>query len=101
MSSSCLFDKLTFNSQSDIIMKIKNGDDTMKLGLRRGTVSVEPHNREWEINANNIIAKLNNILCGTITDAQHIGSTAVKHIYAKPIIDIIIGVSDFDKLLAM
>ena len=73
----------------------------MALGLRRGEVAVEPHNSEWEISAMQTIAVLKEILKGIVIDAQHIGSTSVKDICAKPIIDIVVGVSDFNKILAM
>ena len=72
----------------------------MRLGLRRGTVSVEAHNREWETIAAKTIAELKLILQEVLIDAQHVGSTSIKGICAKPIIDIVVGVSDFDKLLS-
>ena len=71
----------------------------MELGLRRGTVSVEAHNEEWETSAAETIAELSSILRGVLIDAQHVGSTAVRGICAKPILDIAVGVSDFDALL--
>ncbi|MBO4872107.1 MAG: GrpB family protein, partial [Lachnospiraceae bacterium] len=71
----------------------------MKLGLRRGTVALEPHSREWETAAQETIAKLKEILPGTLTDAQHVGSTAVRGLCAKPIIDLAVAVTDFDTLL--
>ena len=73
----------------------------MRLGLRRGTVFVEPHDNEWEVIAAETISKLHSILQDVLVDAQHIGSTAIKGICAKPIIDIVAGVSDFDVLLSM
>lgn len=36
-----------------------------------------------------------------LLDAQHIGSTSVPAIWAKPIIDIVIGVRDFTALIGM
>ena len=72
----------------------------MSLGLRRGTVSVEPHNSEWEVIAAETISRLHSVLQDVLVDAQHIGSTAVKDICAKPIIDIVVGVSDFDALMS-
>ena len=72
----------------------------MSLGLRRGTVFVEPHNTEWEVNAAETISKLRSILQDVLVDAQHIGSTAIKEICAKPIIDIVAGVFDFDALMS-
>ena len=72
----------------------------MGLGLRRGTVSVEAHDREWETIAAKTIDELRSILQDVLIDAQHIGSTSIRGICAKPIIDIVIGVSDFDKLLS-
>ena len=72
----------------------------MILGLRRGTVLVEPHNTEWEVIAAETISKLHSVLQDVLVDAQHIGSTAIKSICAKPIIDIVAGVSGFDELLS-
>lgn len=50
----------------------------MSIGLRIGTVAVEPHRIEWEIAAQDIIDKLKNVLKDDIVDAQHIGSTSAR-----------------------
>ena len=71
----------------------------MSLGLRIGTVSVEPHSVEWEIAAKETIDKLKNILKEDAVDVQHIGSTSIKCICAKPIFDIVVGVNSFDKIM--
>ena len=71
----------------------------MSIGLQRGKVKLEPHSKEWGISAQEIIIKLREILRNDIVDAQHIGSTAIKCISAKPIIDIVVGVESFDKIL--
>ncbi len=63
----------------------------MPIGLKRGTVSVQPHEYEWEIAAEQIINKLKGILRDDVIDVQHIGSTSIKNICAKPIIDIVVG----------
>ena len=73
----------------------------MKLGLRRGTVAVEPHDRQWEVAAQQTISKLREILGDTAVDIQHIGSTSIKNICAKPIIDIVVGVRDFRDILEL
>ena len=73
----------------------------MKLGLRRGTVAVEPHNSQWEAAAQQTIAKLRVILGTAAVDIQHIGSTAIQSICAKPIIDIVVGVHSFNDILGM
>lgn len=71
----------------------------MSIGLKRGEVAVENHQIEWEISAKNIIDLLKNTLKDDIVDAQHIGSTSIKSICAKPIIDIVVGVNDFNDIL--
>ena len=71
----------------------------MSIGLARGTVALELHNVHWELSANNLVEKIKDILKEDIIDAQHIGSTSILHIYAKPIIDIVVGVSDFEKIM--
>ena len=69
------------------------------LGLKRGTVALFPHETEWEAEARRTAEKLNTILGGIAVDIQHVGSTAVKSICAKPIIDIAVGVKSFDEVM--
>lgn len=71
----------------------------MSIGLQRGCVSLEPHSIEWETSAGEMIETLKNILKNDLVDAQHIGSTSIKCIQAKPVIDIAVGVSSFEKLM--
>lgn len=73
-------------------------DKDMAVGLVRGTVAVEPHNELWELLAKETISVIKEVLKEDLIDAQHIGSTSIKGICAKPIIDIAVGVSSFDKI---
>lgn len=68
----------------------------MTIGLNKNTVKLLPHQREWEINAAETITLLKTILDGVYFDIQHIGSTSIKHIHAKPIIDIAVGVNEIE-----
>ena len=70
----------------------------MPIGLKRGTVSVREHQTEWEYSAREMIKILKETAKNDIIDAQHIGSTAVKTVCAKPIIDIVAGVNDFNNM---
>lgn len=71
----------------------------MSLGLKRGTVQLEPHNKQWEEIAVQTMESLKAILGEDAIDIQHIGSTAIPAIKAKPIIDIVVGVEDFKRVL--
>lgn len=71
------------------------------LGLRRGTVALYPHEAAWEAEAARTIAALRSILDGAAGDMQHVGSTAIRSIMAKPIVDIAVAVDDFDRVLAL
>ena len=73
----------------------------MSIGLLRGTVVVERHNPEWEIIAKDTIEKLKSVLQDVAIDIEHVGSTSIKDIVAKPIIDIVIGVKAFEDILKM
>jgi len=73
----------------------------MQLGLKRGEVSVEEHNPEWEAFAKKIINDLKEILSDHAVDIQHVGSTAIKNICAKPIIDLAVATLDFNPILSM
>lgn len=61
-------------------------------GLKRGTVSLSPHDPDWARQAGEAIDVLWEVFGGTAVDIQHIGSTAINGIQAKPIIDIAVGV---------
>lgn len=62
------------------------------IGLRRGIVKLTPHHKHWassfEREKKRILARLGDI----IIDIQHVGSTAIPGIHAKPIIDMSAGV---------
>lgn len=73
----------------------------MMIGLKRGTVALFDHEKEWEIEAQNTISRLKNILGDVAKDIQHIGSTSILSIKAKPIIDIVVAVDDFNEFLAL
>ena len=63
------------------------------LGLKRGEVTLLPHNEEWRTEAERLMRILEKVLGSTACDIRHVGSTAVRTIAAKPIIDIAVGVS--------
>lgn len=67
--------------------------------MKRGTVYLEPHQSEWERAAEETISTLKNILGSIAADIQHIGSTSIRTIKAKPIIDIAVAVNDFEAVL--
>ena len=71
------------------------------LGLKRGTVQLCEHEQAWEIEAQNTIFRLKEILGAVIKDIQHVGSTSIPSIKAKPIIDIAIAVDDFEDVLLL
>lgn len=68
------------------------------LGLKRGTVKLLPYQTGWEENAKQTIELLWTVLSGTAVDIQHIGSTSIRHIHAKPIIDLAVGVHSLDDI---
>ena len=71
----------------------------MSSGMKRGAVYLEEHQIEWELDAENTIRTIKRLLGDTAVDIQHIGSTSIKTIPAKPIIDIAVAVNDYDAVL--
>lgn len=66
----------------------------MRLGLKKDEVRLDVYNPEWRNEfdrVKNAIIENTNIVDHRI---EHIGSTAVKGMDAKPIIDILVGVND-------
>jgi GrpB-like predicted nucleotidyltransferase (UPF0157 family) len=62
------------------------------IGLKRGMIKLSPHNPKWKSEYYKHEKILKRILSEFILDIQHIGSTAIEGIVAKPIIDIAIAV---------
>lgn len=71
------------------------------IGLKRGTVQLCDHEKVWEEEAQCTIKRLWDILGCIATDIQHVGSTSILTIKAKPIIDIAVAVNDFNDILAI
>ena len=69
------------------------------LGLPRGTVALYPHETEWEAEAARTIETLRDILGDAAGDVQHVGSTSIRSIMAKPIVDIAVAANDLDHVL--
>lgn len=60
-------------------------------GLKRGTVALQTHQAGWEREAALTISRLADIFGPTASDIQHVGSTAIPAIPAKPILDIAVA----------
>jgi GrpB-like predicted nucleotidyltransferase (UPF0157 family) len=63
-----------------------------KIGLKRGTVILKKYHKEWARAFEAEKKNLQNLLGHVALDIQHIGSTAVPGLVAKPIIDILMAV---------
>ncbi|MGN7477781.1 GrpB family protein [Solibacillus silvestris] len=70
----------------------------MKLGLKNNEVVIVPYDKRWKDEFIRIRAEI--MACANLDASQieHIGSTAIEGIYAKPVIDILIGVADVRSL---
>ncbi len=67
------------------------------IGLKRGTVKLVKHNLKWQQNFKREEKKLRKVFGRDALEIQHIGSTAISGILAKPIIDIVLIVSSLQK----
>ena len=59
---------------------------------------IEPYKSEWKIEFENLKSVLSKILDGYEIDIQHVGSTAIPKLFAKPILDIDIIINNKDHL---
>ena len=67
------------------------------LGLKRGAVKLVKYNSDWKKSFEYESKKIKKALGKDIVDIQHVGSTSIDRILAKPIIDIGVIVSSFQK----
>ncbi|MDQ2074540.1 GrpB family protein [Haloarcula sp. H-GB4] len=64
------------------------------IGLERGTVELVPYQAEWKPLYEKEVAHLKAVAGERLLDFEHIGSTAIEGVPAKPIIDILAVVED-------
>ena len=67
------------------------------IGLRRGVVKLSPYTAEWKTLFEEEKALLQTAVGQYALDIQHVGSTAIPGMVAKPIIDIGIAVMNFEE----
>ncbi|MEO7098281.1 MAG: GrpB family protein [Luteolibacter sp.] len=72
----------------------------MIIGLKRGNTRLVPHQLGWCNAFMNEKERLTGLLGNAIIQVEHIGSTAIPQLAAKPIIDIAIGVQSLEVTLS-
>lgn len=73
-------------------MNQKNIDEEIKL---------VPYSGEWEVLYKLESARIREKLNENVIDIQHIGSTSIPGIFAKPIIDIMVGIKDIKQSISI
>ena len=69
----------------------------MILGLTSGHVSLEQAHNAWAAAYERERSKIATALRKHIVGIEHVGSTSIPDVPAKPILDILVGVRDFDE----
>jgi len=59
------------------------------LGLERGTVELVAHQSEWHRLADEERSRLEDALHHSVEEIEHVGSTAIEGIPAKPVLDLL------------
>lgn len=70
----------------------------MILGLKNNEVRIVPFEMEWKNEFSNVKKEIQLALEIDENRIEHIGSTAIEGISAKPIIDILLGVDDINNI---
>jgi len=68
----------------------------MSLGLEAGTVLLHEAHESWALEFHREKARILDAIGAHILDIQHVGSTAIPGVPAKPILDILVGVERFE-----
>lgn len=71
------------------------------LGLERGTVRIVPYDPGWDAAFEHEKARLVRRIGALVLDIQHVGSTAVPGLVAKPILDIAVAVDSMDRVASL
>lgn len=71
------------------------------VGMPAGSVEVKPYDPRWPHEFERVRAELATALPPWISSIEHVGSTAVPWLVAKPIIDILVTVPEFSRALQL
>src|SRR4051812_16527915 len=69
----------------------------MLLGLERGTVRLSPHEEEWHSLFEREKELISSAVGSMVISIQHIGSTAICGISAKPVLDLCVAIERFEQ----
>ncbi len=87
-------------NQSLRLIDLYNNKTSMSIiGLERGKTALYEHDFAWNKEAERKIGELKSIFGNTAKEIEHVGSTAINTIKAKPIIDIAVAATDFASVL--
>jgi len=68
------------------------------VGLERGTVELSPYRYEWKRRYEEEVERLRSAAGERLLGFQHVGSTAVEGLAAKPVIDLLAVVENLDEV---
>ncbi len=68
----------------------------MTIGLKRGLLELVSYDPEWGIFFDNEKNRLRKSIGHIVLAIEHVGSTSIKNMCSKPIIDIAIGLEKYD-----
>jgi len=78
--------------------RTKLDESRAMIGLKRNTLKVVDHDPDWAALAVEACQTVRNTCGGLLVDVQHVGSTAVPDLPAKPILDIAAAMVTFDSM---
>lgn len=67
-------------------------------GVKRNKVTLFPHNNEWDKEYQAVRKEIEEVWRDNLLDIQHVGSTAITNIYAKPILDVAVRLDSIEQM---
>lgn len=59
-------------------------------------ITIEEYNIKWESEFNKLQTLINDVMEGSTLSIEHVGSTSIKGLAAKPVLDIDIVIEDYE-----